>query len=279
MNGYIKTTILFAGLTALLMVGGYLVGGNLGIVTMLIFSLILNIGTYWFSDKIALRFAHAKLLPREEAPWIYSMTEEITTRINMKTPRLYFSQDIQPNAFATGRNQSNAVICLTKGLIENLNQNEIKAVIAHEIAHIKNNDILISTIASVIAGVISSIGDIFFFNSIFGGDDEGGNPIAIIFFIIIAPIIAIIIQLSISRTREFIADKSASQYTRDPLSLADALQKIEVIAKKYPMNVNPAMTNLYIQNPTILKGIAGLFSTHPPTYKRVEKLIEYSKNL
>mgnify|MGYP001206675184 CR=1 FL=1 len=274
MNGYIKTTILFSILTALFITVGYFIGGTSGLIIMLIFSIVINFGTYWFSDKIAIKFAKAKPINKDDLGWIYDEIDILSKKMNIPTPKVYISPSDQPNAFATGRNKKNGVVCLTTGLISNLQRNEIRGVIAHELAHIKNNDILIATVAAVIAGVIASIGDLFIFNMIFGGnDEEGSNPIGTLLLIIIAPIAAVIIQLSISRTREYLADRTAAKFTGEPEALANALVKIESLVKINPMQTNPALANLYIQNPISIRGIGELFSTHPPTAKRVKALM------
>lgn len=273
MTSYLKTSLLLSALTALLVTIGYLVGGSNGLILMFGFSLVINFVSYFFSDKIALAVSGAKQITENDYPEIFKMTRELTHRMQIPMPRLYISNAIQPNAFATGRNPNNSAVCFTTGLLTNLNNEEIEGVLAHELAHIKNRDVLISTIAAVIAGTISSITDFLMFSAIFGDDEDNQNPFVSLLLIIVAPIIALILQLAISRSREYIADETAARFTKDPKGLANALIKIESIAMNYPLQVNSAMASLYIQNPFKFKGVSELFSTHPPTEKRVERLL------
>ncbi len=273
MTSYLKTSLLLSALTALLVTIGYLVGGSNGLILMFGFSLVINFVSYFFSDKIALAVSRAQQITENDYPEIFRMTKSLTDRMQIPMPRLYISNAIQPNAFATGRNLNNSAVCFTTGLLTNLNNEEIEGVLAHELAHIKNRDVLISTIAAVIAGTISSITDFLMFSAIFGDDEDNQNPLVSLLLIIVAPIIALILQLAISRSREYIADETAARFTKDPKGLANALIKIESIAMNYPMQVNSAMASLYIQNPFKFKGVSELFSTHPPTEKRVERLL------
>lgn len=279
MSSYVKTALLLSALTALLITLGYVIGGRGGLVIMLFISLLVNFVSFFFSDKIALAMSGARQISESEYPKIFALTRELTGRMGIPMPRLYISNAIQPNAFATGRNPKNSAVCFTSGLLSNLSEDEIRGVLAHELAHIKNRDVLVSTIAAVIAGTISSITDFLMFSAIFGGsDDDSPNPIASLILIITAPIIAVILQLAISRSREYLADETAAKYTKDPEGLANALVRIESIARQAPMQVNSAMASLYIQNPFILRGAAELFSTHPPTAKRVERLLNLNIN-
>lgn len=273
MTSYLKTGLLLSALTALLVTIGYLVGGSNGLILMFGFSLVINFVSYFFSDKIALAVSRAQQITENDYPEIFRMTKSLTDRMQIPMPRLYISNAIQPNAFATGRNLNNSAVCFTTGLLTNLNNEEIEGVLAHELAHIKNRDVLISTIAAVIAGTISSITDFLMFSAIFGDDEDNQNPFVSLLLIIVAPIIALILQLAISRSREYIADETAARFTKDPKGLANALIKIESIAMNYPLQVNSAMASLYIQNPFKFKGVSELFSTHPPTEKRVERLL------
>lgn len=279
MSSYVKTALLLSALTALLITLGYVIGGRGGLVIMLFISLLVNFVSFFFSDKIALAMSGARQISESEYPKIFALTRELTGRMGIPMPRLYISNAIQPNAFATGRNPKNSAVCFTSGLLSNLPEDEVKGVLAHELAHIKNRDVLVSTIAAVIAGTISSITDFLMFSAIFGGsDDESPNPIASLILIITAPIIAVILQLAISRSREYLADETAAKYTKDPEGLANALVRIETIARQAPMQVNSAMASLYIQNPFTLRGAAELFSTHPSTSKRVERLLNLNIN-
>lgn len=279
MSSYVKTALLLSALTALLITLGYVIGGRGGLVIMLFISLLVNFVSFFFSDKIALSMSGARQISENEYPKIFALTRELSGRMGIPMPRLYISNAIQPNAFATGRSPNNSAVCFTSGLLSNLPEDEVKGVLAHELAHIKNRDVLVSTIAAVIAGTISSITDFLMFSAIFGGsDDESPNPIASLILIITAPIIAVILQLAISRSREYLADETAAKYTKDPEGLANALVRIETIARQAPMQVNSAMASLYIQNPFTLRGAAELFSTHPSTSKRVERLLNLNIN-
>lgn len=273
MNSF-KIVFLFGILTTILVVLGYLIGGTTGLIFFLILSLVMNFSSYWFSSSIALRMANAYDLDRRLYDWVFQDAEELSKAMGIKAPRLYMSSATQPNAFATGRNQANAAVCFTAGLLNGLSRDEVKGVLAHELGHIKNNDILIATIAAVIASTISSIGNIFLFTGFSSREEEGTNPLAGIFAIVVAPVSASLIQFAISRSREFTADETAARYTRQPKSLANALIKIEQLVQRYPMNVNPSMSSLYIQNPFAGRSMMELFSTHPTTQKRVEKLLK-----
>ncbi len=269
----IKTIILFGALTSLLGVVGYLINGISTAIIFLIFGVLTNIISFWFSDKIALSFSGARELKKEEAPQIFNIVNDLSLKMNIPSPRIYITNSAQPNAFATGRNPKNGVVCVTRGLLNLLREDEVKGVIAHELAHIKSRDILISTIAAVMAGIISSIAQIGIF---FGGNDRDRSPIVDLLILILAPLSATLIQLAISRSREFEADYLASKYTNDPKSLADALIKIEQYVKGAPQeNINPAFASLYIQNPLRGGFLVEIFSTHPSTIKRVDRLLSY----
>lgn len=269
----IKTIILFGALTSLLGVIGYLINGYSTAIIFLIFGVVTNIISYWFSDKIALSFSGARELKRNELPEIFTMVEDLSLKMNIPIPKIYITNSLQPNAFATGRNPKNGVVCITQGLVNLLDSEEIKGVTAHELAHIKSRDVLISTIAAVLAGIISSIAQIGIF---FGGSDRDRSPIVDLLILLLAPISATLIQLAISRAREYEADYISSQYTKNPKALANALIKIEQYVKSGPSeNINPAFASLYIQNPLRGGFLMEIFSTHPTTVKRVEKLLSY----
>lgn len=273
---YFKVTVLLSGLTALLVGIGYLIGGVAGSLVFFALSLVMNIGSYWFSDKLALRFANASPLDASLYPDLVHDTEELCSKMNIPIPKLYISPDAQPNAFATGRNAKNSAVCFTEGILRSLERNEVRGVLAHELGHIKNSDVLLSTIASVIAGAISAIANIgIFFTP--SSDDDGINPITQLLLIIIAPIAASVVQLAISRQREYLADYTAAKYTGEPSSLADALKKINYYANQIPMhNTNQGMASLYISNPFRGGGLRDLFSTHPSMDKRIQKLKSYN---
>ncbi len=271
MNPTVKTFILLAALTAILGVVGYIFGGNNGLLVFVGLSAIMNIGAYWFSDKIALSMSGAQPLDRSQAPQLYADTEQLAARVGVPMPRMFISPQPQPNAFATGRNPQNGVVCVTQGLLQTLSREEVNGVIAHELSHIKHNDILITTVAAVIAGTVSSIANVALW---FGGsDDEDRNPIFALIVVLVAPIAATLVQLAISRAREYGADEGAARAIGNGKPLADALIKIDGIARQYPMNINPALSSLYIANPLRGNGIFELFSTHPSTESRVQRLL------
>jgi len=238
----------------------------------------MNLGAYWFSDSIVLRMAGAREVSREEAPWFYQTVEQLSVRAGLPMPRLYIIDEDVPNAFATGRSPSKGVVAVTTGISRLLTKEELAGVIAHELAHIKNRDTLISAVTATIAGAIAAIADMWMWSQIFsmfgGGDDEeGGNPIGELLLVIVAPIAATLIQLGISRAREFQADELGARILGDPLPLASALEKIEWAAQRGFMQMNPATASLYIVNP--LSGAGGMmrwFSTHPPTEERIARL-------
>lgn len=276
-TSYFKTAILLAGLTALVMVFSYIIGGRSAIYIGFILALVMNFVAYWFSDKMVLMGTGAKPLERAQAPQLFDDVEELAKKMSLPMPRLYLVDEVQPNAFATGRNPKNGVVAVTRGLVENLDRNEVRGVLAHELGHIKNYDILISTIAAVLAGALASVADMFFWFGLGGGnDEEDSGPVGMIgsiLMIILAPFAAMLLQFAISRSREYEADVTAAQYTKAPEDLAHALVKIERIAHARPMHVNPAYASLFIQNPFNAKGIMELFSTHPTTEKRIARLM------
>ncbi|MGQ9827308.1 MAG: zinc metalloprotease HtpX [Roseiflexus sp.] len=274
----IKLFALMAALTALFLIIGNALGGAFGLVIAVIFAAVINLGAYWFSDSIVLRMAGAREASREEAPWLYQMVEQLSARAGLPVPRVYIIDEDVPNAFATGRSPSKGVVAVTTGISRLLTKEELAGVIAHELAHIKNRDTLISAVTATISGAIAGIADMWMWSQIFnmfgGGDDEeGGNPIGELLLVIIAPIAATLIQLGISRAREFQADELGARILGDPLPLASALEKIEWAAQRGFMQTNPATASLYIVNP--LSGAGGMmrwFSTHPPTEERIARL-------
>lgn len=266
----IRTTILLASLTGLLVVIGALVGGPELAAVFLVFALLFNLAMYWFSDKIALKMARAKPVSEEEAPRLYQMTRDLTTRAGVPMPKLYVIPQEQPNAFATGRNPKNSSVAVTQGILKLLSEDELRGVIAHELGHVRNRDILIQTIASAIGGAITYIAYMLFW---VGGDDESPlGAIGAIALVLLAPIAATIIQLAISRQREYSADATGAEICGNPESLASALLRLEEGAKAIPMQVNQAAEPLYIVKPFSGGGFASLFSTHPPIEERVRRL-------
>lgn len=273
-----KVFILMAGLTALLMVLGQAVGGRGGLLFMAGFSVLSNVAMYWFSAKMVLRAYGAQVVGPEDAPDLYAMVDRLRQRAGLPMPTVAIAPHAQPNAFATGRNPDHAVVCVTEGLMGLMNRAELEGVIAHELAHIKNRDMLISTIAASMAGAISAIGSMLQWGAMLGGlrgdDEEGGSPVGALAMAIVAPIAAMIIQMAISRQREFKADRVGAEITGNPHGLANALRKLELGAQRIPMDVAPAVAPLAQVNPFSggMGGIAKLFSTHPPTAERVAAL-------
>jgi heat shock protein HtpX len=273
----LRTTILMAALGGLLVVIGYAIGGIQAASGFLVFALILNGLMYWFSDKIAIASARAKPLSESEAPKLYQMVRELTTRADLPMPRLYMIPSDQPNAFATGRNPKHAAVAVTSGITKLLSEDELRGVISHELAHVRNRDILTQSVAAAIGTVITWIAYMLVW---FGGDDD--SPVGLIgslALFILAPISASLIQLAISRQREYSADATGAQICANPESLASALLRLEEGAKAMPMQVNQATEPLYIVKPFSGGGIASLFSTHPPIEERVRRLRQMRPSL
>jgi heat shock protein HtpX len=275
-RNYLKTTILLAAMSGLLLFVGQALGGGRWLTIMLIVAIILNGVSYFFSDKIALRASGARPVSEAEFPELYQIVHGLATKANIPMPRLYVSPSPQPNAFATGRNPRHAAVAVTQGILPILDRRELEGVLAHELSHVRNRDILISSVAATIGAVITWIAHLAFFVPIGSDDDEGGNPIAGLLLLVLAPIAAALIQLAVSRSREFGADDSGARTTADPLALASALRKIEAFSRGTPpATTNEATAHLFISNP--FKGgggaaMARLFSTHPPTSERVARL-------
>ena len=274
MTKMIRTTLLLAGLTGLLLLIGGFVGGRNGMFLALIVSFAMNFGAYWYSDKLVLKMYHAREVTSTEAPDLYSLVQNLAHNASLPMPRVYIIDTPMANAFATGRDPKHAAVAVTTGIANILNRNELEGVVAHELAHIKNRDTLISTMAATIAGVITFLASMAQWSLIFGGsDDDGGNPLAVLAMAILAPIAATIIQLAISRGREFGADASGAKISGDPLPLANALAKLEASASAGARaNVNPSTAHMFIVNPLKGKAIATLFSTHPSTEERIARL-------
>jgi len=266
----LRTTVLMASLTGLLVLIGALLGGPSTALMFLGIAAVLNLGAYWFSDKLAIKMSGAQPVSEQEAPGLYQMVRELTTRADLPMPRLYVIPQDQPNAFATGRNPKHSAVAVTRGIMKLLSEDELRGVVAHELAHIGNRDILIQSVAATIGGAITYLAYMLLW---FGGDDESPfGLIGALALVILAPLAASLIQLSISRQREFSADATGAQITGNPESLASALLRLEEGAKAIPMQVNQASEPLYIVKPFSGKGIAGLFSTHPPIEERVRRL-------
>lgn len=263
-------------MTLVLLFFGNLLGGRSGMTMALIFSFGMNFFSYWFSDKMVLKMYKAQ--PLEKDNKVYQITERIARNAELPMPKVYIINQSQPNAFATGRNPKNAVVAVTRGLLEILDDNELAGVIGHELGHVNNRDILIGTIAASMAGAISYLATMARWAAIFGGgnrdDDEGGNPIALIATAILAPMAAGIVQMAISRTREYKADEYGARVAGNPMYLARALQKLEMWSQNIPLKANPATSHMFIVNPLRGENMAKLFSTHPATGDRIKKLEE-----
>ena len=277
----LKTTILLAAMTGLVMVIGEAWGGQNGLILALVIAAVMNLGSYFFSDKIAIASAGAQPISREENPRIYQIVERLAAKANIPVPKIYFIPTDSPNAFATGRNPSHASVAVTRGILEICDDEEIEGVLAHELGHVKNRDILTSAVVATLAGAITLIGRMLFYAEMFGGfggggsrDDRRGGALSMLAMMILAPLAATLIQLAISRSREYEADHTGAEITGNPRGLASALEKIDQWSKRIPMQVSPSMAHLYIYQPLISgQMFSSLFSTHPPIRKRIERLI------
>lgn len=277
MSNTLKTTLLLGLLTGLLLWVGDLVGGPQGLVVALVLAVVMNFGSYWFSDRIVLRMYGAREVTQDDAPELVGMVRELATAAQLPMPKVYVMASDSPNAFATGRNPSHAAVAVTAGIMRMLNRDELRAVLAHELGHVNNRDTLISAVAATMAGVVMMVARMAYWGALFGGmrrdeDRGGGGPIVALAMMILAPLAASVIQMAISRSREFGADAFAARITRSPMSLASALEKISYGAARIPMDAGPATAHLFIMNPLSGGGIAKLFSTHPPTEERVARL-------
>ncbi|MFP7753855.1 zinc metalloprotease HtpX [Thermodesulfobacteriota bacterium B35] len=271
----VKTFLLMAALTALFMMGGQLMAGQQGMLIALVMALGLNFFAYWNSDKMALAMSRAREVSEAEAPELHRIVASLAQRAGLPKPRVYIIDNPTPNAFATGRNPQHAAVAVTTGILEVLNREELEGVLGHELGHIKNRDILISSIAAVMAGAISYLATMAQWAMIFGGgrDDEDSNPLVAIVMMIVAPLAATLIQMAISRSREYIADATGAEICGNPKALASALNKLANYNRQRPMNVNPATAQMYIVNPLSGGAIANLFSTHPPMEERIKRLL------
>ena len=270
-----KTVLLMTGLTLLLVLAGSALGGKSGMMTAFIFACIMNIGTYWFSDKIVLAMYGAKEVSYAEAPEIHSIVRELSMRAGLPMPKVYIIDNATPNAFATGRNPEHAAVAVTRGIVSLLTREELSGVLGHELAHIKHRDILIGTVAATVAGAISMLANMAQWSMYFGGrrdDREGGHPVVAIIMMILAPIAAMLIQMAISRSKEYLADEGGAKIAGNPLSLAKALGKLHKGVQMMPMNANPATAHMFIVSPLSGGGFLTLFSTHPPIEERIKRL-------
>ncbi|NVM57981.1 MAG: zinc metalloprotease HtpX [Desulfobacterales bacterium] len=277
MGNSIKTALLLGALTGLIMIIGRYLGGQQGMIIAFFFAVIMNFGSYWFSDKIVLRIYRAKPVSESEAPDLHRIVRKLARQAGLPVPRICVMPSESPNAFATGRNPQNAGVAVTQGLLRLLDENEIKGVLAHELAHVKHRDILIGSIAATLAGAIMIIASMARWSAMFGGfggrdDDDGGGMVGLIAMSILAPIAAMLIQMAISRSREYAADAAGASFAGNPYGLASALKKISSASRQIPMKANPSTAHMFIMNPLSGKSLMNLFSTHPAVEKRIEKL-------
>ena len=288
MNGF-RTTILLALLTALVVWIGQMFGGPNGAVIALLMAGAMNFFSYWFSDKIVLKMYGAQEITANDDPELYSLVQDLATRAGLPMPRVYVIPEEAPNAFATGRNPEHAAVAVTQGIRRILNKRELTGVLGHELSHVKHRDILISTIAATLAGAISYLAYMAQWGMIFGGGsrdrDEGGgsNIFSLLFMMIVAPLAAMLIQMAVSRSREYMADDGGAKVTGDPLALASALRKLHMGAQNIPLQVSDATANstahMFIVNPLTAKGLASLFSTHPAMEERIARLEAMAKDM
>ncbi len=276
MGNTFKTAFLLTALTLLLMFIGQYFGGRNGMMLALAFAAVMNFVSYFFSDKIALAMYRAQPVTREQLPRAYEIVERLTQKIGLPMPKIYVIPTESPNAFATGRNPKHASVAVTHGILGLLNDEELEGVLAHELGHVGNRDILISSVAATIAGAITMLAHMGRFAMIFGGgggrDDRRGGGLTALFMLIVAPIAAAMIQMAVSRSREYQADATGAKYTGNPYALASALQKLDAYSRRVPMQASPSTAHLFIIQPLLGMNFGNLFSTHPPIAKRIERL-------
>ena len=277
-TNYLKTALLLGALTGLILVCGYWLGREQGMVIALVFAAVMNLGSYWFSDKIVLARYRAKPVSEAEAPRLHAILDRLCASAGIPKPKLYILPEKAPNAFATGRNPQHAAVAVTAGLLEAMDQEEVEGVIAHELAHIKNRDILISSVAATIAGAITVLATMVRWGAMFGGmggrDDRGGNHnvFAMLAMAIVAPLAAGVIQMAVSRSREYAADATGARFAGNPYGLARALEKLDTLSRRVPMDASPASSHLFIVMPLSMGTLGNLFSTHPPIKERIRRL-------
>jgi heat shock protein HtpX len=275
MGNTFKTAFLLTALTLLLMFLGRIFGGQNGMLIALVIAAVMNFISYFYSDKIALSMYRAQPVAREELPRAYQIVERLAQKIGIPMPKMYVIPTDSPNAFATGRNPQHASVAMTQGILQLLNDEELEGVLAHELGHVRNRDILISSIAATVAGAITYLAEVGRWGMIFGGyerDREEGGGFTALLMLILAPIAAFLIQMAVSRSREYQADESGAHYTGNPYALANALAKLDAYSKKLPMQATPSTAHLFIIQPFLGQSLMNLFSTHPPVAKRIERL-------
>lgn len=277
MGNQIRTTILLAVMTALILWIGQIFGGRNGMVIALIFAAGMNFFSYWFSDKIVLKMYRASEVTSQQAPELYDIVQTLTRQAGLPMPKLYVIPQEAPNAFATGRNPQNAVVAVTEGLLRIMDRNEVMGVLAHELAHVKNRDILIGSIAATLAGAVMMLASMARWSALFGGmrsdnEEGGGNVIGLIAMSILAPLAAMVIQMAISRSREYLADATGARFAGSPEGLAGALEKLGTYSRRIPMQANPSTAHMFIVNPLSGRSLMNLFSTHPPLEERIARL-------
>jgi heat shock protein HtpX len=279
MGNWFKTMVLFVALAALLMLIGGAVAGRAGLVVALIISLGINLFSYWFSDKMVLARYRAVELTEAEAPRVHAVLAQLSQAAGIPKPKVYRIPDDSPNAFATGRDPQHAVVAVTDGILNLLDEEELKGVLGHELAHVQHRDILIGTVAASIASAVMFIASIARWGLIFGGygssrDRNGGNPLALLIAAVVAPVAALMIQMAISRSREYAADEAGAHFAGNPFGLASALKKLQAMSLRIPLKASPATAHMFIVKPFTGGGIFGLFATHPPMEKRIARLLE-----
>ena len=275
MSNTLKTTFLLALMTALVLWIGQVLGGQQGMVIALVMAAVMNVGSWWFSDRIVLRMYRARELSQADAPELWSTVHELALAAGMPMPRLYLVPSESPNAFATGRSPSHAAVAVTEGILRLLSRQELRGVLAHELSHVKNRDTLISAIAATLAGVILMVARVAQFAALFGGrrdDRDGASGLELLVMVIVAPLAAMLIQMAVSRSREYQADATGAQISHSPHDLASALDKIATASGRIPLPAGPATAHLWIVNPLRGSWIGNLFSTHPPVEERIRRL-------
>jgi len=278
MGNQLKTALLLAALTCIIIWIGQAVGGANGMVYAFIFALALNLVSYWFSDKIVLKMYGAREITEAQAPELYGMVHKLSASSGLPMPRVFMIDSDSPNAFATGRNPQHAVVAVTTGIMKLLNREEIEGVLAHELAHVNNRDILIGTVAAIMAGMIMIVARMAQWAAIFGGAsrderDDGGGALGFIVLAVLAPLAATVIQLAISRSREYLADATGARFAGSPFGLAKALKKISLASQRVPLQANPSTAHMFIVNPLSGRSLMSLFSTHPPVEERIKRLV------